>query len=285
MSRPIRTLSVAAALLLAGCASTGHPPNPHDPYEPYNRAMFSFNDGLDRAIVKPAAQGYRFITPQPIRTGISNFFDNFRDIYSAANNLLRGHAEDTLNDIMRVALNTTFGLGGLLDIADPAGLKNNKTSLGDTFASWGWKNSNYFVLPFFGPSTVRDGTGLTLMLAVKGPEHLVYKDSKAGPYIFWGMYGLSAREKLLDFTGAIDEAAVDRYSYIRDGYMQLRAQQVGAPLPKPSDTELNDMDIDQLVAPTGANASAPVGEVAKPAAPAVKPPEASAPAAEPAPMH
>ncbi|MDN0085022.1 VacJ family lipoprotein [Crenobacter sp. SG2305] len=275
MNRSIRTLTVSATLLVAGCAT--HPSNPQDPYESYNRAMYAVNDRLDRAVIKPAAQGYRAITPQPVRNGISNFFDNFRDMYSAASNLLRGHVEDTLNDIMRVALNSTFGLGGLLDIADPAKLKNNKTTLGDTFASWGWKNSNYFVMPILGPSTVRDGLGTATTLAVPGPEHRVYENTDGGAYIYWGLNGISTREKLLDVTNAVDEAAVDRYSYTRDAYMQLRAKQVGAPLPKPSDSDANDMNIDELVAPTGGAASAPAGEVAKPAA--------SAPAAAPAPAH
>ncbi|UGA39806.1 VacJ family lipoprotein [Chromobacterium haemolyticum] len=132
---------LALSLLLAGCAS--NPTVPYDRFEPYNRAMYQVNDTADRYVIKPVAEGYKAITPSPVRTGVSNFFDNLKDVYSALSNALRAEPEKALNDVMRVAMNTGFGLFGLIDIASQAGLKNNKTTLGDTFAAWGWHDSNY----------------------------------------------------------------------------------------------------------------------------------------------
>ncbi|WP_233170554.1 VacJ family lipoprotein [Aquitalea sp. ASV15] len=241
---------LAGSLLLAGCAST-HPATPQDPYESFNRSMYAFNDAADRWVMKPAAQGYHAITPGPFRTAVGNFFDNFKDVYSAANNLLQAEPEKALNDIMRVALNSTFGLFGLIDIATPAGLKNNKTSLGDTFAHWGWKSSNYLVLPFFGPSTVRDGLGLGVALGINGPERLVYHNTNEA-IAFYGVYGVNTRARYLDLDESLYAAALDPYSYIRDGYLQMRARQLGLPNP----TQNDDMNIDDLVS-SPANASAP----------------------------
>lgn len=227
-------------LLVVGCISN----NPHDPYENYNRGMYSFNSRLDRNLLKPAAEGYRYITPKPARTVISNFFDNFRDVYSAGSNLLRAKPEATLNDIMRVALNTTFGLGGLIDVGSLAGLKNNKNTFGDTLATWGWKESNYLVLPVLGPSTTRDGIG-TAVGFVAIPDYLMYSHS-------WEtttanvVKGISTREKLLDFDDTLQNAALDEYSYIRDAFMQMRNKQLG--LATTDQTE--DFNIDDLVSPS-----------------------------------
>ena len=234
-----RLTAIAAALLLAGCAST----NPQDPYEPYNRAMYTVNDKLDRAVVKPVAEGYRKVTPSPVRTAVGNFFDNLRDVYSFASNTLRAEPEKSLNDLMRVVMNTTFGLGGLIDIATPAGLKNNKDSLGDTFASWGWQQSNYLVLPFFGPSTVRDGSGLAIGLAAPSPQQLIYSNTREAVAL-WSLYGVSTRERLLGLEEVVDEVALDPYIFTRDAFMQMRAKQLGVTLPKQDD---DDVDIDELV--------------------------------------
>ena len=246
---------LAGSLLLSACASTP-PTSPLYPYESFNRSMYAFNDKADRWVIKPAAQGYHAVTPAPLRTAVSNFFDNFKDVYSAANNLLQAEPEKAINDIMRVALNSTFGLFGLIDIATPAGLKNNKTSLGDTFAHWGWKNSNYLVLPFFGPSTVRDGVGLGVSLGINGPEHLVYHNSNEA-FAFYGVYGVNTRARYLDFDDSLATAAIDPYTYLRDGFMQLRAKQLGLPNPTQSD----DINIDELVN-VPATASAPASEAA-----------------------
>ena len=135
----------------------------YDPYEGYNRFMFGVNDRIDRYFLAPAARGYRTVTPKPVRSGIGNFFNNLRDIVSVGSNLLRLNISKASTDLVRVGINTTFGFGGLIDIAGAAQMPNNKNTLGDTFASWGWKNSNYFVyrsapapcaMPWATPSSV-----------------------------------------------------------------------------------------------------------------------------------
>ena len=143
-----------AILLLIGFASAPSfaETRPADPYEGYNRAVSRFNDQADRYIFAPVARGYRKVTSQPVRTGISNFFNNLRDVVSFGSNILRLDIKRASEDLVRVGINTTFGLGGLIDIAGAGGIPDNKNTLGDTFATWGWKNSNYFVMPVFGPS-------------------------------------------------------------------------------------------------------------------------------------
>jgi len=256
MKTPARRLLpvLVASALLTACAS--NPNNPYDPYEPFNRKVYSFNSALDRNLLKPVAEGYRAVTPSPVRTGVSNFYANLKDFYSLFNNTLRAEPEKALNDLMRFTLNSTFGLFGLIDIATPAGLADNKTTLGDTFASWGWKQSDYLVLPFFGPSTVRDGSGLGLSFSMPGPEQLVYHNTPETA-AFYGLYGVSQRERLLGLEEQIDEASLDAYTFTRDAYMQMRAKEVGTTLPKDSDEE--DIDIDELV---GGDASAPAAQPA-----------------------
>lgn len=242
--------------ILSGCAT--HPSHPMDPLEPMNRAIYQFNEATDRAIAKPAAQAYQFVVPSPVRSAIGNFFGNIADAYSAINNALRADPVKTLNDIMRVALNSTFGLFGLIDIATPAGLKKNNTSFGDTLATWGWKSSDYLVLPLLGPSTIRDGLGLGATLSVAFDRQLY--GSPAHANVAWGLYLLDKRERLLGLEDAVYDAALDPYAYTRDAYLQARTKQTGGVLPDNADDELT---IDEIM-----------GEVAteaQPAAPLVSP--------------
>ncbi|BEV72826.1 MULTISPECIES: VacJ family lipoprotein [unclassified Paludibacterium] len=269
--KAVQIATLCATLLAAGCAS--HPANPQDPYEPLNRSIYSFNDKLDRAVAKPVAQAYRKVTPQPVRTGVGNFFDNVMDAYSFVNDVLSAQPVKAMNDLMRVAVNTTLGVFGLVDFATPMGLQSNKTTLGDTLARWGWKDSNYLVLPLLGPSTVRDGIGTMTTVYVSPDRRILYKEP-ATANVAWGLQLVDKRQRLLEAGEAIDEAALDPYSYTRDAYLQYRAAQINgnrvdasAPAAgKPND----DIDIDQLVAPDSAPSATPSS------APLARKPDASA---------
>lgn len=246
----------AASLLLIGLFAA-QPAfaerNPADPYEPYNRAVSKFNDKADQYVMAPVARGYRKITPQPVRTGVSNFFNNLRDVVSFGSNVLRLDIKRASEDLVRVGLNSTFGLGGLIDVAGAGGVPNNKNSLGDTMASWGWKNSNYFVVPLMGPSTVRDtlGTAVTVAYPVK---NAVFETS-AGRWSTTALNAVNTRENLLDLTDSLEGAAIDKYSYTRDLYMRVRNQQTGGQTVKNAD---EDIDIDDLVDSGSTTQNAPI---------------------------
>lgn len=265
MKHAARLRCAALALLLAGCAS--NPSHPQDPLEPMNRAIYGFNTHVDRAVFKPVAETYRDVVPSPLQTAVGNFFDNLRDVISLANNTLQGRPEPALNDLMRVGLNSTLGFFGLLDIADPAGLKNYKTGFGDTLARWGWKDSTYLVLPFFGPSTIRDGIGRVADTATV-PAHVVYANETQATAGF-ALDFVDRRVRLLGIETTVEEAALDPYSYTRDAYIQLREHQLGlqhAAAPNSGD----DIKIDELVNDDSAKPADDAGQ-----APAK--PEASAP--------
>lgn len=248
--KKLLTGCVLLVLSQAGWAAAEQTYTYKDPYEGYNRMMFNINDHLDRYIMTPVARGYRKVTPSPVRTGVNNFFNNLRDVVSFGSNLLRLDIEKASTDFVRVGINTTFGLGGLLDIADAGRIPNNKNTLGDTFASWGWKNSNYFVYPLLGPSTVRDSIGSTIT-DVFPIENAIFKED-AVRWSLTGLNGVASREALLDVTDSLNDAALDRYTYMRDVYMKLRNNQVGGSL-FPADDD-DDDDIDNLVAPGSDNA-------------------------------
>ena len=257
--------TTASLLFLIGLTSTPAfaENNPADPYEGYNRAVFKFNDKADQYVLAPVARGYRKITPKPVRTGVSNFFNNLRDVVSFGSNVLRLDVKRASEDLVRVGINTTFGLGGLIDVAGAGGVPNNKNTLGDTFASWGWKNSNYFVVPLFGPSTVRDtiGNAVTTVYPVKNAVF----HTRAGRWGTIGLQAINTRKELLDLTDGLEDAAIDKYSYTRDLYMKVRSRQTGGTLPQGED---DNIDIDELVdsdlpAEAGADASnTSVGETA-----------------------
>ncbi len=246
----------AASLLLIGLFAA-QPAfaerNPADPYEPYNRAVSKFNDKADQYVMAPVARGYRKITPQPVRTGVSNFFNNLRDVVSFGSNVLRLDIKRASEDLVRVGLNSTFGLGGLIDVAGAGGVPNNKNSLGDTMASWGWKNSNYFVVPLMGPSTVRDTLGTTVTVAY--PVKNAVFETSAGRWSTTALNAVNTRENLLDLTDSLEGAAIDKYSYTRDLYMRVRNQQTGGQTVKNAD---EDIDIDDLVDSGSTTQNAPI---------------------------
>lgn len=241
-------LAVAAVLLAISLPSYAEENKNIDPYEGYNRFMFQVNDKADKYIMTPLARGYRAVTPSPVRTGVRNFFGNLRDVVSFGSNLLRLDIKRASEDFVRVGFNTTFGLGGLLDVAGAAGIPDNKNTLGDTFASWGWKNSNYFVYPLLGPSTVRDSLGNTLTSVY--PIENTFIQGTGARLAARALTAVDKREQMLDLTDGLDDAALDRYAYVRDFYMGMRAKQVGGD----NASEVEDINIDELVDPNSSAA-------------------------------
>jgi phospholipid-binding lipoprotein MlaA len=153
--------AVLAVVLLQGCA-TGPGANPSDPLEPFNRAMFGFNEGVDRAVLKPVATVYRDVTPQPVRTGVTSFFGNISDVWAIVNNLLQGKGEFAADSLARVTTNTLWGLGGIFDVATELKIPKHSEDFGQTLGVWGVGSGPYLVLPLLGPSSVRDTAGLVV---------------------------------------------------------------------------------------------------------------------------
>ena len=214
-------LIVVTAMLLSACASQGgthSEPHPDDPWEGFNRSVWAFNRGLDKAIVKPIAQGYHFITPNFIEDGISNFVDNLTYPVTMVNLLLQGRFRDFGTALGRLVLNSTFGLGGLVDVATVEGITRHDEDFGQTFAVWGWKESPYLMLPFLGPSTLRDGIGRVPEIWTDGVSIIGRETDRIEPLI--GSI-LSARVRLLPRDDEIDEAP-DSYLFVRDAWLQNR---------------------------------------------------------------
>jgi phospholipid-binding lipoprotein MlaA len=211
---------------LIGCASipAGVQPSPQDPWESFNRSVFEFNEGLDAYVLKPVVTGYRFVLPEFVREGIYNFFSNYSDIYTALHNLLQGKPSDAFNDFMRVVVNTTMGLGGLLDLATPGGLEKHKEDWGQTFGVWGVPAGPYVVLPFFGPSSVRDTFGTAADLQSDYLFRLL--PDVALRNSITGLRVVNARNTYYEAGDLLDGAAIDKYSFVRDAYIQRRQYQI-----------------------------------------------------------
>lgn len=232
---------LCAALLLsgvmAGCATSGG--NPADPLERINRPIFAFNDATDRWVFTPVAKGYRFVLPGFVRTGISNFFSNLDDVWVSVNDVLQGKFQGGLEDFTRVVFNTTFGIGGLFDFASPVGLPKHNEDFGQTLGAWGIGSGPYVVIPFLGPSTFRDGFGLIFDYNAD----LVYWATDSVPVrnSLYATRAFSNRAKLLDATSLLEQAALDRYAFVRDAWLQRRRNLVydGNP-PRERDDESDD---------------------------------------------
>lgn len=208
--------------LLAGCA-TGPDANPRDPLEPFNRGMYRFNDAVDTAVVKPVATAYVEVAPQPVRTGVNNFFSNLGDLWSTFNAMFQLRPKEAGENLMRFSVNTVFGLGGLLDIASEAGIPRTKIDFGQTMGRWGVPSGPYVVLPFLGPSSVRDTTGLVVDLAADPLNQL---DNKANRNALWALEVVDIRAGLLGASNVLEEAALDKYSFTRDLYLNRRQSQI-----------------------------------------------------------
>ena len=221
-----QALLAGVVSLLVGCASipAGVEPSPNDPWESFNRSVFEFNEGLDTYLLKPVVTGYRFVLPEFVRQGIYNFFSNYNDIYTALNNLLQGKPSFAFNDLMRVVVNTTFGLGGFIDMATPGGLEKHKEDWGQTFGVWGIPSGPYVVLPFFGPSSVRDTFGTVADLQT---DYLFkYVPDVGVRNSITGLRVVNARNTYYEAGDLLDGAAIDKYSFMRDAYIQRREYQI-----------------------------------------------------------
>ncbi len=220
-SLPRSWRSAALVLLLGavtGCASV--PGGPDDPLEGFNRGVYAFNRDLDRALFKPVAEGYRALTPDPIEDAVRNFFANLRDAITAANSLLQLKLTRALEDAARVTFNTTLGLGGLIDLASDLGLERHDEDFGQTLGYWGIDSGPYLVLPILGPSSIRDGLGKLVDLALLDP--LRELDDVAARNALYVGRGIDARAGLLKGERVLEQAALDEYSFVRDAYLQRR---------------------------------------------------------------
>ncbi len=214
--------------LLTGCA-TGPDANPSDPMEPFNRGVYRFNDAVDTAVVKPVATAYVEVTPQPVRTGVNNFFSNLGDLWSTFNAMFQLRPKEAGENLMRFSINTVFGLGGVLDIASEAGIPRTKIDFGQTMGRWGVPSGPYVVLPFLGPSSVRDTGGLVVDLAADPLNQL---DNKANRNALWALEVVDIRAGLLGAGNVLEEAALDKYSFTRDFYLNRRQNQIDSMIDK-----------------------------------------------------
>jgi len=223
-----RLAALVAAALLAGCAAT---PSRVDPLEPFNRAMFEVNDVAEKVVIKPVVNVYTTVVPSPVRTAVSNVFGNIEDLFSAVNGLLQGKPDKAGNDLGRVMVNTLWGLGGLIDVATDAGIERGNEDFGQTFGAWGIGQGPYLFIPFFGPTTIRDGSGFLIRVAA-GPVGFIPDVPVRNSLYGVGYVDLQAQAK--EARAVVDTAALDRYRFIRNAYLQKRRYDVfdGEPPPQ-----------------------------------------------------
>lgn len=236
MTQPDRLRSLMGALLVCsvavlatGCATVAPPGGPGaavsrtDPWEALNRKVFAFNDAIDEALVKPVAEAYRKVVPTLVRQGVSNFFGNIGDVWSATNHLLQGKVEPGLEIGLRVSFNTVFGFAGVLDIAGEAGLTRRSEDFGQTLAVWGIPSGPYVVMPFLGPSTMRDSLVLPVDRYYGSMGRFV---DDYNVYVASALQLVNLRSELLDASKLAGEVALDKYVFFRDAYFSRRLDQI-----------------------------------------------------------
>lgn len=212
---------VAAAVLLAGCA--GFRTNPRDPLEPMNRKVMQFNDGVDSMVLKPVATAYKDGVPPLVRTGVSNFFGNLTDAWSFVNSALQFKFQNAAEDFMRLNVNTFFGLGGILDVASELNIERHKEDFGQTLGRWGVPAGPYLVLPLLGPSTLRDTAALPVDRQANPIHYVSHADVR---YSLYALRAVDARANLLRIGSVIEGAALDKYTFTRDAYLQKRSAEI-----------------------------------------------------------
>lgn len=221
---------------LSACATAPNA-NPKDPFEPFNRSMYSFNDGLDRNVLKPVASTYKAVVPELVRRGVGNFFSNLEDVWSIVNNGLQLKGEGAVSSLMRVGVNTVFGLGGVLDVATEMRIPRFNEDFGQTLGYWGVGPGPYIVLPLLGPSTLRDTAALPVEFRgdlVARIEDIPVRNTLIVKRI------VDKRATLLKAGDIVDEAALDSYSFVRDAFLQRRRNAVfdGDPPDEPEPEEM-----------------------------------------------
>lgn len=265
MRRVATWLALGLCALLTACATAQQP----DPLEPWNRGVYAFNDTVDEAVIKPVATVWRDVLPQPLRHGISNFFGNFGDLWSATNLVLQGRFGDGLSDLGRFGTNTVFGVLGFFDVASELGFEKHGEDFGQTLGVWGVPQGAYVVWPLLGPSTLRDSFDIPGSIAVS-PASLVSPTSAALGVTSTRFINL--RADLLQATNLLDTIALDKYTFTRDAYLQRRRSLVfnGNPPDDGGDEDVpsgaNPYRDDEEPAPADAPASAPRPAPAAPAA-------------------
>lgn len=222
MQTPTKSLFLAIlfAMTLSACASTGN----NDPLEGMNRGIYKFNDVTDKAVIKPIAGAYKAVLPSPVRSGVNNFFGNLGTFVSVINDLLQFKFDKAVTGAGRFVINSTFGIAGLVDVASMDGIEKRNEDFGQTLGHWGVGSGPYIVLPFLGPSSVRDTTGLVVDSVAFDP--LAYVDDPATRNSARALKILDKRAQLLPGSDLLDEAALDPYAFMRDAYFQRRQNQI-----------------------------------------------------------
>ncbi len=218
-----RALWVGCVVLLTACAAAPGVSADRDPMERFNRGMSRFNEGLDAAVLKPAARGYEHVAPSLVRTGVHNFFANLGDVWNAVNSLLQGKIQAAAETWMRINVNTIMGLGGLIDVASEMGIERHYEDFGQTLGRWGMPSGPYLVLPFFGPSTVRDA--LALPFDARGNLLSAFEGGTTRNSMYL-LRAVDGRANLLRTENVVEEAALDKYSFIRDAFLQRRRNDI-----------------------------------------------------------
>jgi phospholipid-binding lipoprotein MlaA len=230
----------STSLGLAACSHSGANVSEYEVYDPLeeiNRSSFKMNDALDQAIARPLAKGYSYVTPEPVRDGVSNFLRNLRSPINFGNQVLQGDAEGALTDLMRAMINTTLGMGGFVDLAEHAGLEYEQEDFGQTLAVWGVDHGAYLVLPLWGPSSVRDLSG-RVVDSVADPLNMYLHNTDQEEWIYAriGTTAISKREELLDVLDDLRENSFDYYAALRSSYMQRRDALVHDESPENADS-------------------------------------------------
>ncbi|HEX7643932.1 MAG TPA: VacJ family lipoprotein [Burkholderiaceae bacterium] len=221
MNTLVRYCVIFLVFALTGCATSTK--NPQDPMEDYNRTIFNFNDKVDQVALKPVATVYKKAVPEFMQTGVGNFFGNIGDVSTALNNFLQARPGDGASDVGRVLLNTTVGLAGLFDVATPTGLPKHDQDFGQTLGRWGVKSGPYVVLPFLGPSTMRDTVALPVDLET---DLWGYKYPVRWRNTGTAIRLIDRRAYILDTSSLLEDAALDRYEFVRDAYLQRRESKI-----------------------------------------------------------
>ncbi|WP_293931929.1 VacJ family lipoprotein [Iodobacter sp.] len=250
----MRRLLPLFALLLGACAT---PQNNYDPIEPVNRGIFAFNNAVDKAVLKPAAEAHEKYSPGPIKQGASNFFANIDDFFASFGALLQGKGTEAGHSLGRVAINSTLGMFGLVDWASDMGLKKSDEDIGQALGSWGMGSGLYLMIPLRGPTTLRDSSDLAVRLFAD-PLDIWNGTQDFGTQIArYGAWGVEQRRQLLPLDPMID-AQADPYAFLRDSYLQRRYYRVwdGAP-PQPLQLGPTDAELDAMDAAKAPNASTP----------------------------